>query len=85
MANGKSIWDKQEVVALMGKNDRGDYIQISKVSKGDNDYVDIRQLFTPDGTLKPIPTKKGIVIHMEMLPEVVEYLNAIVEEDGGDE
>lgn len=81
----KSIWDKQEVAALVEKNDRGDYVQVSKVSKNGNDYVDIRQLFTPDGALEPIPTKKGIVIHMEMLPEIVDCLNAIVEEDGGDD
>lgn len=72
--------EKQEVIASIKKNNRGDYINVSKITNGSNEVigVDIRQFFTNDDD-ELCPTKKGLRIKIDNLNEVLDALAKIVE------
>ena len=74
-------------VKSIPKNNRGDYIRISKVEDKDTSEfkgIDIRQYYTGDDD-ELYPTKKGIRINAKFLKEVMEILNNIASEVNIDE
>lgn len=64
--------EKQEEIAVIQKNNRGDHIVIKKVTsvKSGNVSIDVRNYFTnEDGDLQP--TSKGVRINSELLLEAM--------------
>lgn len=66
----------QKVVALIRKNQRGDYIQISRITPENASKagsIDIRSMWTtPDDEIAP--SKQGVRINSELIPEVMSAL-----------
>lgn len=66
----------QEVFASIPKNDRGEFLQVSRIipeNKNSLESIDIRLLFTAmDPNEGPVlkPTQKGVRINSETIPEV---------------
>ena len=75
-AKAKEFWDSQEVIADVSKNDKGDVIRISKVTKGSGKFVDVRTYYKDAlGNLAP---GKGIAIPDDLVDEI-----ALLMMDGG--
>lgn len=66
--------EKREEIATIEVNGRGDFIKVAKITKPNGSVVtDVRVWYTPEeGGLAP--TKKGMRISSENLPEVTEAL-----------
>lgn len=61
---------ESKVLSKIEKNNRGDYIVISRVTKKNGSGIDIRNFYTSeDGEL--LPTKKGVLIDSELMAEVL--------------
>ena len=71
-----------EQVAQIDKNNRGDYMVVSKITNKNTGSVsaDIRQFYTDDNG-KVAPTRKGTRVNSEILPEVIKALLQLVEPD----
>lgn len=69
-------YGEQTIHALLDKNSRGDYIQVSSVD-GKMWAMDIRQMYTAaDGEVKP--TTKGIRVNEELVVDLlVECVKAL--------
>lgn len=64
----KKFWDSEEIIGDIPKNDKGDRIQIRKVTKGTGKYIDIRTYYRDDSDqLQP---GKGISIPDDLADEV---------------
>lgn len=67
----------QRELMLLAKNDKGDYYRIARViptnGKG-QESIDIRLMYTPDGSDEPSFTKKGLRINSEHAAEVVKNM-----------
>lgn len=65
--------ETRDVLALVNKNDRGDKIQVAKikVEGKSTEFMDVRLMYTPDGTDELRATQKGVRFSTEILPEVV--------------
>ena len=64
--------EKQQEFCMVPKNDRGEYFRVARVIPPQNrmESIDIRLYYTDDsGDVRP--TKKGVRVHTEALPEVV--------------
>lgn len=76
--------EKQEVLAQIEKNSRGDVIQVSKITMvgRTTESVDIRIMYTDDdGELRP--TRKGVRFNSEQAAEVAAALvKNFISEDG---
>ena len=63
--------NQSEVIAKIKKNDRGEFIVVSKVvSDKGNTSVDVRQYYTNDDD-EQLPTKKGIRVAYDLIEDVV--------------
>lgn len=64
--------EKQEVIAQIKKNDRGEYIRVTRVTpvKGNNLSVDIRLMYT-NANDEIAPTTKGLRLNDENVVEVM--------------
>lgn len=71
-----------EQVAQIDKNNRGDYMVVSKITNKNTGSVsaDIRQFYTDDNG-SVAPTRKGTRVNSEILPEVIKALLQLVEPD----
>lgn len=70
MAN--AFWDKEEVVAEIDKNDRGEKIIIKNCEKRGKKYVDVRTYYIDKvGELAP---GKGIAIPDDLADEVAQAI-----------
>ena len=69
-------YGKQTIHAMLDKNSRGDYIQVSSV-EGTMWAMDIRQMYTAaDGEIRP--TTKGVRVNEELVVDLlVECVNAL--------
>lgn len=69
-------YGEQTIHAMLDKNSRGDYIQVSSV-EGKMWSIDIRQMYTTaDGEIKP--TTKGVRVNEELVVDLlVECVNAL--------
>ena len=69
-------YGEQTIHAMLDKNSRGDYIQVSSV-EGKMWAMDIRQMYTAaDGEIKP--TTKGVRVNEELVVDLlVECVNAL--------
>lgn len=64
----EKLWDKEQLVANIEKNDKGDRVMVKLVMKGKNEYVDVRTWWTDkDGNLNP---GKGITLPADISSEV---------------
>lgn len=76
-----------KVIATIDKNTRGDKIQIqlirNKISNAE--MIDIRQMYTPEGTDALAPTRKGIRFNVELLSEIVAGLVSVLDDDSKEE
>lgn len=68
-----SYSSKDTDIALIKKNDKGDFIKVTKVESGGNDYLDIRTMYTNDAG-EVMPTKKGVRFNMEMTTEILDAI-----------
>ncbi len=66
-----AFWDKEEVVAEIDKNDRGEKIIIKNCEKRGKKYVDVRTYYLKDGELSP---GKGIAIPDDLADEVAQAI-----------
>lgn len=82
-----SMNDETTVVALIDKNTRGDKIRIAKIRNKNtgSESVDIRVMYTPEGSTEVKPTQRGVRFNMEMLGEITEALNSLIIEDTEDD
>lgn len=64
--------DKQEIIARVQKNSRGEYIQVSKIipENGKASSVDVRLMYTADDD-EIKPTTKGVRLNSEIAGEVI--------------
>ena len=64
--------DKQEIIAQVQKNSRGEYIQVSKIipENGKASSVDVRLMYTADDD-EIKPTTKGVRLNSEIAGEVI--------------
>lgn len=71
-----------EQVAQIDKNNRGDYMVVSKITNKNTGTVsaDIRQFYT-DKNGKITPTRKGTRVNTEILPDVIKALLQLLEPD----
>lgn len=71
-----------EQVAQIDKNNRGDYMVVSKITNKNTGTVsaDIRQFYTDDNG-KVAPTRKGTRVNTEILPDVIKALLQLLEPD----
>ena len=69
-------YGEQTIHAMLDKNSRGDYIQVSSI-EGKMWAMDIRQMYTAaDGEIKP--TTKGVRVNEELVVDLlVECVNAL--------
>ena len=69
-------YGEQTIHAMLDKNSRGDYIQVSSI-EGKMWAMDIRQMYTTaDGEVKP--TTKGVRVNEELVVDLlVECVNAL--------
>ena len=66
------FWDTEKLIGSIGKNDKGDEIQIRTVSKRGKQFVDVRTYYRDeDGELKP---GKGISIPDDLADEVADLI-----------
>lgn len=76
--NYKTI--KEELIDL---DDRGykKQLKVAILQKDQNQYIEIRQYedYNKDGT--PLPTKKGIFVNAEFLPDILKSLLFVAEEE----
>lgn len=63
----EAFWDNEKTLGVIPKNDRGEEIQVKKVSKGSKEYIDVRTFYTKDGQLLP---GKGISIPIDLADEI---------------
>lgn len=63
------FWDKEELVAEIGKNEKGDVIKIQKVEKSGKQYVDVRTFYVDKNSGELMPGK-GISIPSDLADEV---------------
>lgn len=71
---------ESKVLSEIEKNNRGDYIVISRVTKKNGSGIDIRNFYTSeDGEL--LPTKKGVLIDSELIAEVLKDIIENLNED----
>lgn len=65
--------DEQFRIALIDKNDRGDKIQVQSIKNKNtgSESIDIRLMYTPEGTDELRHTSKGVRFNVEMLPDMV--------------
>lgn len=82
-----SMNDETTVVALIDKNTRGDKIRIAKIRNKNtgSESVDIRVMYTPEGSTEVKPTQRGVRFNMEMLGEITEALNSLIIKDTEDD
>ena len=69
-------YGEQIIHAMLDKNSRGDYIQVSSI-EGKMWAMDIRQMYTAaDGEIRP--TTKGVRVNEELVVDLlVECINAL--------
>ena len=69
-------YGEQTIHAMLDKNSRGDYIQVSSI-EGKMWAMDIRQMYTAaDGEIRP--TTKGVRVNEELVVDMlVECVNAL--------
>lgn len=69
-------YGEQTIHAMLDKNSRGDYIQVSSI-EGKMWAMDIRQMYTAaDGEIRP--TTKGVRVNEELVVDLlVECVNAL--------
>ena len=67
------FWDRESEPIVIGKNDKGDVIQIKKVMKNNKEFTDVRSWYVDKktGELKP---GKGITIPDDLADEVAEQI-----------
>lgn len=73
--------EKNTELALLDKNDRGDKVRIAHITvKGSTtEYVDIRTMYTPEGSDEVKPTSKGVRFSSDMLLDMVNALVTVLE------
>lgn len=69
-----NFWDKEFGEELFDKNIKGDVIKVKSVSKGKNNYIDVRTYYVDKETGDLMPGK-GITLHEEIADDVA---NAIL-------
>ena len=78
-------FDNEEsvVLGLVDKNDHGEKIQIQKITnkKTGSESIDVRLMYTPEGSTSIAPTKKGVRFSTDILLPVVEALLEGLSED----
>lgn len=63
--------EKQTVLRMVAKNDRGDYIRVAEIIKPDGDKaIDVREFYTPESGDGTLPTKRGLRIPSDCLVDV---------------
>lgn len=74
--------EKREDIEVLNKNNRGDKIIIAKITnqRSGSVSVDVRNYYTDDDD-NVLPTKKGIRINSEILPEVIKAMMKVMEPD----
>lgn len=72
-------WEKEKVIAQVGKNDKGDFIKVSLVQMKGKDYVDVRNFWhNKEGECLP---GKGIVIPADIADEIADKIMQATQED----
>lgn len=79
MANARTMNEKRDVKALFDRGSRNDKVQVSTVVReGANSvWVDIRTMWTPEGSEEIRPTLKGLRFNADKITDMIEALNAI--------
>jgi hypothetical protein len=74
--------ENRVVKAIMDKNDRGDKIQVSTVTREGSDFVwaDIRLMYTPEGETELRPTPKGLRFSAKLVPQLAKVLQDLADE-----
>lgn len=74
--------EKRELVASVDKNDRGDSVYVTHIvnSKTSAEWVDIRWMYKDDKD-ETKPTKKGLRVSTELLPEIIKALMSVLSEE----
>lgn len=76
---GKKFWDRESEPIVIGKNDRGDVIQVKKVVKNKKEFTDVRSWYVDKaGELRP---GKGIAIPNDLADEVANAIFEIEKEE----
>lgn len=79
MANTRTMNEKRDVKALFDRGSRSDKVQVSTVVRegADSVWVDIRTMWTPEGSEEIRPTQKGLRFNATGLDALIEALTAI--------
>lgn len=82
-----SMNDETTVIAVIDKNTRGDKIRIAKIRNKNtgSESVDIRVMYTPEGSTEVKPTQRGVRFNIELLGEITDALNSLIIEDTEDD
>lgn len=78
---------KEERVGSIPKNDRGDFIVVTRcVNERTKEVsVDIRTFYTPKDTEEIAPTQRGIRLSDEHMAELIEYIYNATSVEGKEE
>lgn len=65
--------EKQEVIDLIAKNDLGDYIKITQITRADGSKaVDVREYYTDKRDMQSLlPSKRGVRLSADTVVEVM--------------
>jgi len=64
------------LIAEFKKGNSGEILKIQIGEFRNNYYLDFRVWYFPEGSEKPHPTKKGISLHVEQIPELQKAIAA---------
>jgi hypothetical protein len=68
-----SIWEKEEIIKEIDKNDRGEKIRVKKCEKRGKKFVDVRTYYIKNDVLTP---GKGIAIPDDLADEVADAIKS---------
>ena len=64
------------LIAEFKKGSSGEILKVTIGEFRNNYYLDFRCWYFPEGSEKPMPTKKGISLHIEQIPELQKAIQA---------
>ena len=78
--------EESTILGQVEKNDRGEVIQVSKIRNkiSGSEFIDIRLMYTPEGSDNLAPTRKGIRFSTEKLADITSILFGQLSKDEAD-